>query len=109
MEATVISKQIATHETTPRLFMNAPLLAAAERELAAFLETIGELIGPEFVDLAAELWIKGLSCTKEPCEVKEAFWRRVTISACARLSDFVIASTSGVPEYSSQMLRASYL
>ena len=104
----MISKQIATHEPMAKLFMNvdAPLLAAAERELAAFLETIGELIGPEFVDLAAEQWIKCLTYIKEPCEAKEAFWRRVTISACARLSGSINASASGVPEYSSQMLHA---
>ena len=104
----MISKQIATHEPMAKLFMNvdAPLLAAAERELAAFLETIGDLIGPEFVDLAAEQWIKGLTCIMEPCEAKEAFWRRVTISACDRLSGSINASTSGVPEYSSQMLHA---
>jgi hypothetical protein len=91
-----------------KLFMSVDvrLLAAAERELGAFLTTVSELIGPEFIEQAAEHWIKGLTCITEPCEAKEAFWRRVTISACAQLSVSIQASASGVAEYSTIMLHA---
>jgi hypothetical protein len=104
----VISETLVTREPMAKLFMNVDvrLLAAAERELGAFLTTVGESIGPEFIEQAAEQWIKGLSYIKEPCEAKEAFWRRATISACAQLSGAIQASASGVAEYSTRLLHA---
>jgi hypothetical protein len=66
-----------------------PLLDA-EREVAAFLTAVTELLGPDSAQLAAEYWIDQVEGAPEDCD---ANWRQLTITAAARVaSDYLYQS-----------------
>ena len=63
------------------------ILTAAERELGAFMGAVTELYGPEQATIAAEDWICELESMDEPLGSTSGEWRRITVSAAARLAN----------------------
>ena len=68
-----------------RVWSIAPLLAAGERELSAFVAAVNELFGAEQARQAAENWMEELGWMDWSCENPATDWRRITITAAARL------------------------
>ena len=64
----------------------APPLASAEKELSAFVAAVHQLFGAERAQKAAEIWIEVLKRTDWPSVASVIEWRRITISAAARLA-----------------------
>ena len=64
----------------------APLLFSAKKELSAFFAAVHQLFGAEQAQKAAEIWIEVLKRTDWPSVASVIEWRRITISAAARLA-----------------------
>ena len=60
---------------------------AAERELAAFLDAVKELFGPEQARLAAEDWLDESDLMDSPPRSTSRDWRAVTVAASARIAN----------------------
>jgi len=58
----------------------------AERELAAFIEAVKRLFGPEQARLAAEDWLDECDLMDSPPRSTGRDWRAVTVAASARLA-----------------------
>jgi hypothetical protein len=58
----------------------------AERELAAFLGAVTELLGPEQALLSAEDWLDESELMDSPPRSTSRDWRAVTVAASARLA-----------------------
>jgi hypothetical protein len=58
----------------------------AERELAAFMNAVTELFGPEQARLSAEDWLEESELSDTPPQSTSRDWRAVTIAASARLA-----------------------
>jgi hypothetical protein len=64
----------------------------AERELAAFLNAVTQLFGPEERELSAEAWLQELNWTEHlPASTRE--WRSITAKASTRLAGRVNISS----------------
>jgi hypothetical protein len=61
------------------------LVAAAERELAAFVGAVSESFGPNQAGLSANEWIEELLSMDFPDGSRIPDWRRITIMAAGRL------------------------
>jgi hypothetical protein len=62
------------------------LLASAEMELSAFVAAVHQLFGTEQAWKAAGIWIEVLKRADWPSVASVIEWRRITISAAARLA-----------------------
>jgi hypothetical protein len=63
----------------------ADFMTMAERELAAFLNAVTQLFGPEERELSAEDWLQELNRTERlPASTRE--WRSITAKASTRLA-----------------------
>jgi hypothetical protein len=62
------------------------LVAAAERELAAFVNAVSESLGPSQAGLSADVWIEELLSMDFPDGSRIPDWRRITIMAASRLA-----------------------
>jgi hypothetical protein len=66
--------------------------AIAEREFAAFFNTVKELFGSELAELSAEDWLHELNATNcLPTSARD--WRRITLNVFKRLATHVTASS----------------
>jgi hypothetical protein len=71
---------------------------AAERELAAFLEAVQRLFGPEQARLAAEDWFDESDLMDSLPALTSRGWRAVTIAASARVANrLTVASVIRTP------------
>jgi hypothetical protein len=61
-------------------------LAAAERELGAFVTAVRTLFGDAEAPRAAEDWIELAEHTATPSAGRHPNWRRITIAAASRLA-----------------------
>ncbi len=61
-------------------------LAAAERELGAFVTAVRTLFGHAEASRAAEDWIELAEHTATPSADQHPNWRRITIAAASRLA-----------------------
>jgi len=61
-------------------------MAAAERELSAFIGAVSQLFGAEEAKLSAEDWLDELESMDSPPQSTNRDWRSVTIAASARLA-----------------------
>jgi hypothetical protein len=61
-------------------------MQAAERELAAFLRAIIEVVGAKFQQKAENLWIRILETADWDGESPEQFFRLISVSAIAQLT-----------------------
>lgn len=59
-------------------------IAAAERELGAFLAAVRQQFGPEATERAGMYWIEALEAAGQPCSRNSL--RRITILAASRLA-----------------------
>jgi hypothetical protein len=70
----------------------ADFMTMAERELAAFLNAVAQLFGPEERKLSAEDWLQELNRTERlPASTRE--WRSITAKASTRLAGRVNPSS----------------
>jgi hypothetical protein len=70
----------------------ADFMTMAERELAAFLNAVTQLFGPEERELSAEDWLQELNNTERlPASTRE--WRSLTAKASTRLAGRVSLSS----------------
>ena len=86
------------------------LMTAAERELAAFLDAVTELYGAEEAELAAEIWLDELQGMNRLPGREGRDWRKVTISALARLASSLAATelpAMPVPDCSASAFRCA--
>jgi hypothetical protein len=62
------------------------LVTTAERELAAFVSAVSELLGPDQAKLSADEWIEELLSSDFADGSRIPDWRRITIMAASRLA-----------------------
>ena len=66
--------------------LESTLVAAAERELLAFVSAVSELFGPEHSRISFESWMQELESTDWPPEQEIPDWRQVSVRAAARVA-----------------------
>lgn len=77
---------------SPRSAKCVESMMKAERELAAFLNAVTELYGTEEAEMAAEIWLDELQGMNHLPGPAIRDWRKVTVSALARLASRLSAA-----------------
>jgi hypothetical protein len=80
-------KPISIDELASQTHSCAELMAAAERELTAFMRAVTELYGREQAYISADDWLDELAPIHWPCVSVGRDLRLVTIRAAARLAN----------------------
>jgi len=73
-------------------------ISEPERELVSFINSVGELIGPDSTRILTEIWLDELACMDCIPEPISKGWRIVSLRASASLASKLIASQLGGPE-----------
>lgn len=83
---------------SPQSASCAELMIMAELELAAFLSAVAELYGTEQAEVSAEVWLEELGVTNSLPGATSRDWRKVTVKALARLTNYLTATkVSAIP------------